>query len=231
MKIMRFCLPALLAALGLTSLLSQPVGAGQVITLERALEISLQKNPTLSASRSSVDAYKGKVTQAESAYYPQVSGSVGYNRTYQDSSSVSSGASTWDNGYSAGLSLSQYLYDFGKTNGLVEQSHQNLAASQHGYYSAASQLVRDVKSSYFDVLEGQHLLEVNQEYLDSQQRHLDQAKALYTQGLRPKIDVLTAETETSQARLSLVQAKYALRKYRTNLEKYLGGPPPRVNMP
>lgn len=199
--------------------------AGQVITLEQALNISLKRSPVLVASKSTLESSRGQLTQAESAYWPQISASAGYNRTYQDTNNAKVNLETWDNGYNASGSFSQYLYDFGRTGGLVSQSRHRLTSSRQGLYDTLSQLAMDVKVAYFTVLENQHLLAVSQEYLDSQQRHLELARALYKQGMRPKIDVLTGETKVSRARLVLVQAKYALRKSKVGMEKLLGGPP------
>jgi outer membrane protein len=214
-------------------LLSPPAGAQQEVTLQQVLEVALKNNPGVAASQSEVEAAKALVTQAQAGYLPQVSGQAGYDRKWSDSSSsssLSSSSSSYSRSgqydyYSAQLSLSQYLYDFGKTSGKVEASRSNLSASQKSLATTLSDLIRDVKNAYYELLKKYHLVGVNEESLRVQQQHLDQAKAFHQAGIKPKIDVTKGEAELSQTRLELIQARYALRTAKVDLEKLLGGPP------
>ena len=199
------------------------VPAQPVITLDQALDIALKKSPALAASRYAVAAAAAGVTQSKAAYYPQVSLSAGYDRTGTESTARNTDVIT--DGYTTGLYVNQQVYDFGKTPAQVERSRQSLEASSQDYNADEKTLVRDVKQAYYDILMNQQLVVVGEETVTLRQRQLDQARALYEQGLRPKIDVTQAEVQISKARLSLLNARYDLRQSVVALEKILGGPP------
>jgi len=225
--------PAFIAGVLFVLAVTTPAGAQQEVTLQQVLDVALKNNPGIAASQSDVEAAKAQVTQAQAGYLPQISGQAGYDRRWADStrsSSLSGSSGSYDRAgqfdyYSAQLSLSQYLYDFGKTSGQVEASRSNLSASQKGLATTFSDLKRDVKNAYYEVLKKDHLVGVNEESLRVQKQHLEQAKAFHQAGIRPKIDVTKGEVELSRTRLQLIQARYALRTSKVDMEKLLGGSP------
>jgi hypothetical protein len=122
--------------------------AADRIDLNQALAIALKRNPSLAASRSDVDAARAGVTQATAAYYPQLKASTAYDRTWRDLE-----AGTGDRGdsttettdtYATGLSLSQYLFDFGKTPAEVDRRKKSLAVTEEQLTTVEKTLVRDV---------------------------------------------------------------------------------------
>lgn len=199
--------------------------AAEVFTLEEAIRMALQKNPLLAASRSEVDAAQARVTQATASYFPQISASAGYDHIRNDTDSRSLNADDGVDNYAAGLSVSQLLYDFGKTPSQVQKSSQGLESTQNDLKTTEKTLIRDVKQFYFEALKNQQLVNVRQEALDVRKKHLAQSRALYEEGMRPRIDVTRGEVEVSQAELQLVIARYGLRRSLIALEKLLGGPP------
>lgn len=211
-------------------MIAAPAGARQQVTLEQVLQAAFKNNPGIAASQSDVEAAMAGVTQAEAGYLPQVSGQAGYDRRWDESSGSSSRAFSNNRDgqydyYAAGLSVSQYIYDFGKTRGQVESSRSSLTASKKGLDTTLADLVRDVKSAYYEVLKKRHLVTVNQDSLRVQKQHLEQAKAFHQAGIRPKIDVTKGEVEVSRTRLELIQARYNYRTSKVDLEKLLGGRP------
>ena len=205
-----------------------PVHAQQVVTLQQAVALALERNPALAAARSETTAAQFRITQSKAAYLPQVNLSGAYEHGWTEAGQGAraiSGADQDSDTYSTGLTVSQHLFDFGSTRGQLDQSRFNAQASQAGFDDTTKNLVSTVKQAFFEVLKNERLVEVGQQDLDVRLRHLDQAKALAEQGLQPRIDVLRSETEVSRARLQLVQAQYSLQKTRVALERLWGGPP------
>jgi outer membrane protein len=198
-----------------------------VLTLDQIVETAIQKNPGITYSQQEVEASRARVMQATSAYYPQVSAITGYNRLNQWNTNVFTGKDyrgQYDY-YQAGVSVSQYLYDFGQTSGKVDSSRYALSASEQNVVKTVSDIVRDTKKVYFEVLKRQNLVKVSQESIRIQEEHLNQARAFYQAGIRPKIDVTKSETEYASSRLTLIRTEYALHSSRFELETLLGGPP------
>lgn len=199
--------------------------ATEVVTLEQAIDIALKKNPFLVASRTEVDAAQARVTQAAASYYPEANASTEYDHTWNDTNSGSFDTNDSVDNYAAGLSVSQLIYDFGQTPAQVEKSSQSLESTQNNLKTVEKTLVKDVKQAYFEALKNQQLINVKEEALDVRKKHLEQSRALYKEGMRPRIDVTRGEVEVSQAKLGLVIARYGLRRSIVALEKLLGGPP------
>ncbi len=197
------------------------------LTLEQITKTALYRNPAIAISRQEVEASRARVTQAYSAYLPQVAANSGYTRRNQWMINFFNGTKYryQDNDILGALSISQYLYDFGQTSGRVEQSRFGFSASEKAVDKAIADTVRDVKKSYFEVLKKQSLVQVNKESVRTQEEHLDQARAFFKEGVRPRIDVTKAEVGVANSRLNLIHAEYALRSSRLDLESLLGGPP------
>jgi len=198
-----------------------------ILTLDQIVETAIRRNPGITISQQEVAASQGRVTQSKSAYLPQVTAGTSYTRLNKWATDVFTGKDYRGqyNDYQAGLTVSQYLYDFGQTDGKVEQSRFSLSASQSGLATTIADTVRDIKNSYFEVLKRQNLVKVNQESVRIQEEHLNQARAFYQAGIRPKIDVTKGETEYANSRLTLIRAEYAYRSSILDMESLLGGPP------
>jgi TolC family type I secretion outer membrane protein len=200
-------------------------GAEKVLSLEQAVGLALQNNPTLEAARQEVAQAAGRLTQSESRWWPQLSGSAGYSRNYTEQQTLAALEGSRDaqyNTYQAELELSQKIYDFGQTGGRVEASRQELSATRHDLSTRRDEVVLAVKTGYFEVLKNQRLVEVAAKTLESQKRHVEQAKGFYATGLRPKIDVARASVDLANARLALISSQYRQRKARVALERVMG---------
>lgn len=199
----------------------------KVLTLDQIVATAIGNNPGITISQQEVAASQARVMQSRSAYLPQVSANTGYNRLNKWSTNLFTGndfRGQYDD-YRIGLSVSQYLYDFGQTDGRVEQSRHSLSASEKNVDKTIADAVREVKKVYFEVLKRQNLVKVSQESIRIQEEHLKQANAFYKAGIRPRIDVTKAETEFASRRLTLIRAEFALQSSRYELETILGGPP------
>ena len=198
------------------------------LSLEQILEIGLMRNPTIEASRQDMTAYRSKVTQAKSAYMPQFSSAAAYKRQYFESPAEAvamGGTSREFNDYSANFAVSQFLYGFGKNVGRIKQSRQNYIASEEALSKTVADIVWELKKAYYEVLKKKQLMKVSEESVRTQEKHLEQARAKFEAGTRPRIDVTKSEVGLAQSRLKYIEATYALRLARVELESLLGGTP------
>lgn len=218
---------ALLLAL-LSPLALAAAQEGQDLSLERAIQIALERNPGLVATQEDAAVAEAQVTQTASTYWPQLSAQGGYQRLWYENPRLAlSQANTQGqfNNYSSSLSVSQYLYDFGQTSGKVEKSRQNLAASRQGVIQSRNDLVRAVKNAYYEVIKQADLVGVYESALKVQEEHLAQAQAFRRVGVKAKLDVTNSEVAVANTQLQLIQTRFALDTARLNLETVLGGPP------
>jgi TolC family type I secretion outer membrane protein len=212
---------------------------GDMLTLDRCIDIALQQQPALIASQYNIRASESRVGEAQSAYYPQVSVSGGYSRT--KSSSISSNSSLFNgvgstggsgssggsgsfDQYTGSATLSQTIFDFGKTPAQVRIQKLNLDASRSDFDATRSQTILSVKQAYYGLLQSQRNVAVARETVTQFSQHLDQAKGFYEVGVKPKFDVIKAEVDLSNAKLNQITADNALRIARVTLNNAVGLP-------
>ncbi|HMK57349.1 MAG TPA: TolC family protein [Dissulfurispiraceae bacterium] len=202
------------------------ISEGETLTLTRCVDIALQNQPSLNAARYNIKAGESRVGEAQSAYFPQVNAQAGYSRIKPISSngasgSLAGGSSSFDQ-YSASASLTQTIYDFGKTPTQVNIQKLTLDAIHSDFDAARAQTILTVKQSYYGVLQTQRNLEVARQTVAQFAQHLDQARGFYEVGTHPKFDVTKAEVDLSNARLNEITAGNSLRIARVTLNNALG---------
>ena len=217
------------------------LGQEQTVTLKDALKVAIRQNPSIEASRYEVAALESMVEQAASAYLPSLSNMTNYYRVGGDlpdmlgglvqnlsRKSGMAGLPGLDsplNIYNSNFFVSQHLYDFGRTEGNLENSRQRLAAGRKDLDKDMADVVLRVKDAYFEMLKKIRRAEVAEESLHICERHYEQAKALFESGLHPRIDVTKSLVDKSRSKLALIKAKFAVRTARVDLENVMGGAP------
>ncbi|MEW6333189.1 MAG: TolC family protein [Thermodesulfobacteriota bacterium] len=200
-----------------------PVRKGETLDLERCVAIAMERHPSIQAAAWTVLAGESKVGQSRSGYYPQLSGSVGYNRTDAVSTLSPTAGQSYDN-YSSSLSLSQNLYDFGRTDTQVKIQELNRDSSRSDLENVIVQVSYSVKQAYFALLQARRNREVAREVVGQFQQHLDRAKAFFEVGTKPKFDVTKADVDLSNAKLNLLRAENAYRLGQVTLNNTMGIP-------
>jgi outer membrane protein len=208
---------------------------GEQLNLDRCVEIALKKNPSLVAAKNTVNVIESRVGQAKSNYYPQINWTGGYSRISQAGSggsvNLSSGSlssSSSSNGafdqYSSSFTLSQNIYDFGRTSTQVKISQLNFDSSRSDFENVAEQVILSVKQAYYAVVQTKHNKLVVEDTVKQTRQHLEQAKGFYEVGTKPKFDVIKAEVDLSNAKLTLIKAENDFRIAVVNLNNAMGTP-------
>ena len=206
------------------------------LVLEDLMAIAFRYNPMIEVVRQRVAQSKGQLMQASSGYLPRVSVQGRYFYTERQDSAASSSESTSPgdqildeveeddilHGY---VNFSQLIYDFGKTTGAISVGKSNLAAEDAHLQRQLQEVIFQVKKAYYNVLEKMRLIDVAAESVASFEQHLARAKVYYKAGARTRIDVINAEVELSNARMSQLRAEYNLKLAKVALEQALGYKP------
>ena len=204
-----------------------PIKQGEKLDMNRCIAIALERHPSLQAAAGTLKAGDSRVGQARSGYYPQISGSAGYSRTEPllSSSSLRSTTNTGSyDSYSSSISLSQSLFDFGKTATQVKVQEFNRDASQSDLENVRTQVSFGVKQAYYIRLRTERKRDVSREVVDQFRQHLDRAKAFFEVGTKPKFDVTKAEVDLSTAKLDLLLAENIYRLAVVALNNAIGLP-------
>jgi outer membrane protein len=220
-------------------LLAQTQESVPVLTLSQAISLALRNQPSISASRYVVRANEARVGEAESPYYPQLSGTGSYSRTQSptgtgvravSSSGTTSGTSTITaargptDTYTGSVGLNQMVYDFGKTSTQVRISKLNSESARADLANVEETVVLNVRQAYYNVLQAQRNQEVNKRSVDQFQQHLEQARGFYEVGAKAKFDVTKAEVDLSNAKVNLINAQNQARLTLVTLKNAIGIP-------
>jgi len=204
---------------------------GETLDLQRCIAIALERHPSIQAAAGTVTAGESRVGQARSGFYPQLNGSAGYSRTNPantsgfsrtDPTNTSAGQSY--NSYSSSISLSQNIYDFGKTSTQVKIQEFNRDSFRSDLDNVFIQVVFAVKQAYYGLLQARRNRDVSREVVGQFQQHLEQAKAFFEVGTKPKFDVTKADVDLSNAKLNLLKAENAFRLSLVTLNNTMGMP-------
>lgn len=186
---------------------------GEKLSLDRCVQIALERLPAILAARAAAEVDRNVVREAESAFYPQVGWSASIGRASvgpRTSLGIQTDAVTY-NSYSTGLTLSQNIYDFGRTSGQVRIDKLSYSAALADVETASQQAVFDVKQSFYGVLQAERNRDVAEEAVRQYELRLEQARGLFEVGLQPKYDVTKASVDLGNARVSLINARNAVR--------------------
>jgi outer membrane protein len=226
---------ALLALLGPREAVLAQQGPRR-LTLQECIQTALANHPDLVAARAQVQAAQQRVLEARSNYRPRVDLQLSYTRqTYNFAASPGTSphqvslfsapqSSATAGYYYAGITAGQTLYDFGNRRGTMAYSQAELAAAEHNLERVRQSVVYEVRRAYFSLLAAEQELEARRQALANQEKHLEQVRAFYSVGRRPRIDVTTQEVAVTQARVHLREAEETVRVARAALATAMGLP-------
>lgn len=213
-----------LSGAALLSAASSRAQTVQKLTLQEAEQIALHNHPQIQAAQNLAEAAKAQVTEARSAYYPTVFGSL-TGVDAENSSRVAAGALNnpiiYDR-YANGVTVSQLITDFGRTHNLVKSSTLHAQAQQESTVTSQADVLLQVHRAYFNSLKAQAVLAVAQETVKTRQLSSDQVTELARNKIKSDLDVSFANVDLAQAQLLLIQAQNDLQASFAELAVALG---------
>jgi outer membrane protein len=219
----QLCVPMLAAAATMWAASSQAQSV-QKLTLQEAEQTAIQNHPRIQAAVNLASAAKAQVTQARSAYYPAIYGSltgVDAENNSRIAAGVLNNPIIYDR-YANGVTVSQLVTDFGRTHELVKSSNLHAQAQQESVVTTRADVLLRVDESYFAALKAQSVLAVADETVKARQLASDQVTELAKNKIRSDLDVNFANVNLAQAQLLLIQAQNDLQSSFARLSASLG---------
>ena len=219
---------SLLAATAPSAWSRETLNPGEKLTLERAIELTLQNHPRGLEMESEAAAASARIGEAQSALMPQVFAAGEYlrstdnpigNTTYLNpdfvpritgtlhggSPDAGQSASTTNN-FLGGVAGEQYLFDFGRVHGLVRERAAEARAAQSQVQLTDLDLIFEATQRYFALLAAGQKLKVYNKAVEQRTEQLHDAKVRAEASLTSQIDVLTAQAALARARTNLLEA-------------------------
>ena len=213
------------------TLLGGPVAAQntEVLTLERAVEIAMQQQPSLRQTRAQVEAARGRVDQTRVALRPtvQLSATAGLGSTRPgpcatDMTQTCGGF--FDAAASTGLAAqaSWRIFDFGQTRVSIRAAVLNAEAAAATIDTSVLDIRVNVERAYLEAVARQKLIKVAEATVASEELHLDQARRFVAAGAKDPIEVAQAQSRAANARSALAQARASEAIALANLRAAIG---------
>lgn len=221
MKLLRF---ALLVIVALTASRTAEGQTALRISLREARAMAVQRHPLVHSAELNAQAADQVPRQVGAAKYPVVqvhTTGVGALENSQitaggmSNSSVSTRAA-------AGVSVSQTLTDFGRTDSLVESSRLRARSVEQTATATRAQVVLQVDRAYFAVLRAQSMLRVAEQTVAARLVVVEQIEALQRSGVKSGLDVSFAQYGLSEAELLRSRSENDLQAAYTELSLAIG---------
>ena len=196
----------------------------QALTLAQAQQIAVQNHPQVLGAMALAAAAQAQVTQAKSAYYPNVYGSA-TGADAENNSRIAAGVLNNPviyERYANGLTVDQLLTDFGRTHEMVKSSDLHAKAQQENVVTSRADVLLGVDEAYYGLLRAQAVLTVAQETVKDRQLVSDQITTLERNQLRSGLDVTFANVNLAQAKLLLITAQNDVDAAQADLAAALG---------
>lgn len=219
--------------LAVTMLLVPVVAAGQpkVLTLDEALDRAFAAAPSLAAAGGRATAAAEDAEVAFAGYLPDLTLDAAYSRTtgnYAAQPGTTPAVPAPDysgqtyNYFNFALTLSQPVYDFGRTGWAHEAARANAEAARKDQAQARLDLWYQVATRYVTAVAAAELLRVAESTRDLARRSASQAEGMYRAGARPRIDALVSASLAAAAEAGVVQAREQLAIAKSALLQAMG---------
>lgn len=169
------------------------------LTLSDSIAIALKENASITIAQADKERADWGVNEAQTGKLPTLSLGSSYNWAESQAGS--------DGSLNNSLRMNWQLYNGGRTDRQVDQAKEGVLVSELGIQKAKQQLKLDVTTAYFNVLQAQNMLTVNQETVNNFKQHLNSVEEKFKVGVVAKSDVLRSEVELANAEQNLIKSE------------------------
>ncbi|MFN4287525.1 MAG: TolC family outer membrane protein [Brevundimonas sp.] len=210
-------------------------------TLQEAIALAYQTNPTLQAQRASQRALDENYVQARAGLRPDLSVSSGASYSRTDSqggttvidtdgdgipdTTVTTGGVTENSSASASISLSQTLYSGGRISHGISATEAQIRQGRENLRAVEQQVLLSVIQAYVDVQRDLEILAIRENSVSVLRRQLDETGARFEVGEITRTDVAQSEARLAQAESDLAAARAQLSVSRAAYAAVVGQSP------
>ncbi|NBC97365.1 MAG: TolC family outer membrane protein [Deinococcus-Thermus bacterium] len=200
------------------------LGAGPATaqTLEEALALAYDSNPTLAAQRAQLRATNEELPQALAGYRPTVTADGSVGRQWSETTGGLGAGDEAINPASIGIQVDQPIYRGGGTTADVARAENVIEAGRAGLVATEQQVLLAAATAYMDVVREQAVLDlaINNEQVLA--RQLQASRDRFAVGEITRTDVSQAESRLSGATADRIEAAGNLRAARATYERVIG---------
>jgi outer membrane protein len=192
-------------------------GVPRILPLSNAINIAVALSPALASARADIGVSAAEVRLARAGLLPSIGAQVNSSHDwFQNRTGNTGNLNAGVNGAavgksiqsnSGGLSLSQLIFDGGRTAAGIRAAKATETESADTYRRALQTVAYQVANAYYSALAAERTTQVDAELVRENAVQLALVQAQYRVGTAARVDVITAEQPVAQARVAVVQAQ------------------------
>ena len=198
------------------------------LTLDNAVKMALDTNPTGKMAIYDFEASKGALTAARSYRWPTVAGVNNSSKTWAgDTANLNNGK---PNGfmldkYTNYLNFNWTLWAGNKIESQVSQAKLTVDSNQWGVALSRQSLKFNATDAFYKLMGARDYVTLCIESVDRLEQYLRDVRLQFEVGVVAKVDVLRSEVSLAQAQQNLIDARNAYDLAMANLNNIIGTPP------
>jgi outer membrane protein len=209
------------------------IQAQEDLTLDKAIQIALHKNPTLLKSINTLDRFESNVQAATGNFLPTLSVGARWDWTRSDREGIGTtvingnivpvgAASTQTRTYNTSVRSSWTLFDGLSNFATHSQSTTDLESAEFSLDRLKQDIVFTTSSLFYEVINTQKLLSVTEDNLKWNEKNLETIRERNKLGAATLADVYQQEVATGNAELEIIRTQNQLEVAKNDLLFYLG---------
>jgi len=206
----------------IVTLFSINASAKDVYSVDQLINYALGHSPDLKITSKEYEASTKQTKKASAYFLPRVDIHASAGTSASSEIIVNPDNVKEDTMLLGKITVTQLLYDFGKTGGNYDATKYLQESFNMNNLQSIADKIRDVKSAYYNVLRSMALINVAKENLKLNEAQLYRAQKYFTAGIRTKIDISDAKVNVIKAKIDLKKVKYNLKLAYTILDQVIG---------
>lgn len=192
------------------------IDTSRPLDLDQCISIALEQSSSIRLANLNLTLAKLDVDDAKSNYWPE----IGVSGQYRFTDEIDFG---WERqNYDAQIAANYTIWDHGKRKAGLAQSRANQVGVQSDYKKAEQDLIHNITVAYFDMLQAERLIDINQLLLEISNGNVNKVIAFMEADRAIPSDVAAARVQQANDELSLINAQNNLELARAGLASRMG---------
>jgi outer membrane protein TolC len=188
------------------------------ISLENAINISLENNPSINALKKELDLGKLNVKKAKTNYKPDITANI--TGAVIDEDRAESMLTQSEQTLNAGVTLTQIIFSE-DANMNIDVNKEQMKLKEEELKKAELDLVLETGEAYFTVLKAEAYARIQKINIEMTKKNLEIAKNKKSAGISGASDIYRWESELANSISSLIESMVNVNLAKTNLKRIM----------
>jgi len=189
------------------------------LSLEDCVALALANSPSAVSAQLQKDAAQVELNVAKSEFLPTASAGASESYNTHKTDYFSTHESAASNVYAEATLSIRGITEIARN---VKMKQVSLQQAELRLKNVRNDIIRKVKKNYYALLSANRAVEIRTQSRDVYKEQYERTSEYFRLGLRPKVDVTTAEVNLNNEELRLIRAKNAVKTASASLANVLG---------